>query len=145
MVRRSTVEQGGSLDPEIYMFYEDLEWCMRIRNKGWEIVYQPQSRVYHLGGQSTRKNLGEMLVISQHSLFYLFNKHFGAGQLFALRLLTMVEMVLRFLLWGGLFLMRPPRRQEGRQRLRAYRQILFKCIAEKAYWAPLQSGSRERR
>ena len=145
LVRRSVVEQVGPLDPEIYMFYEDLEWCMRIRNKGWEIFYQPHSRVYHLGGQSTRKNLGEMLLISQHSLFYLFNKHFGPRQLFALRLLTMVEMVLRFLLWGGLFLMRPPRREEGRQRLRAYRQILFKCVAEKAYWAPLQAGSRERR
>ena len=145
LIRRTVVEQVGLLDPGIYMFYEDLEWCMRIRRKGWKIFYQPHSQVYHLGGQSTRKNLGKMLVISQHSLFYLFNKYFGHRQLLALRLLTMVEMVLRFLLWGSLFLVHPRRREEGRQRLRAYREILFKSITERTYWAPLQAGSREHR
>jgi GT2 family glycosyltransferase len=127
------------------MFYEDLEWCMRIRRGGWKIFYQPQSWVYHLGGQSTRKNLGKMLVISQHSLFYLFNKYFGRRQVFVLRLLTIVEMLLRSVVWSGFFMLFPSRRDESRQRLRAYREILFKSVGERTYWAPLQPGAMEHR
>ncbi|MBT4504713.1 MAG: glycosyltransferase family 2 protein [Gemmatimonadetes bacterium] len=138
LVRREVVEQLGPLDPAIFMFYEDLEFCMRIRRAGWKILYHPFSQILHLGGQSTRKNLRNMLVISQRSLFYLFQKHFGRGHLHFLRLLTAVEMVLRSLVWGFLFLFLPARRSEARQRLQAYRQIFWKSLAQRSYWSPLE-------
>jgi len=139
LVRRTVLEQVGPLDPAIFMFYEDLEWCMRIRKAGWRVFYYPFSQVLHLRGQSTRQNLREMLVVSQQSLFYLFQKHFGRGHLHALRLLTIVEMVLRSLIWGFLTLSFPARRGEGQQRLRAYREILLKTLAERSYWSPFDS------
>ena len=138
LVRRTVVEKVGPLDSGMFMFHEDLEWCMRIRSQGWKIFYYPHSQVLHLRGQSTRKNFRKMLVVSQQSLFYLFQKHFGRRQLFVLRLLTMVEMVLRSLVWGSLFPWLPARRNEIRQRLQAYREILLRSLIEKAYWAPFQ-------
>lgn len=27
--------------------YEDIDWCVRAKLKGWEIWYQPESRIYH--------------------------------------------------------------------------------------------------
>jgi len=139
LVRREVVEQLGSLDPAIFMFYEDLEFCMRIRRAGWKILYHPFSQILHLGGQSTRKNLRNMLVISQRSLFYLFQKHFGRSHLHLLRLLTAVEMVLRSLLWSAVALLLSTRRSEGRQRLGAYREILQKTVFDRSYWAPLEN------
>ena len=144
LVRREVVEQVGRLDTRIFMFYEDLEWCMRIRKAGWKIFYYPFSQVLHLGGQSTRQNLGSMLVVSQQSLFYLFQKHFGPGHLHLLRLLTVVEMVLRATLWMFLTLLSPRHRSEGWQRLGAYRKILFKTCAKRSYWAPLDARVRDR-
>lgn len=142
LVRREVVEQLGPLDPQIFMFYEDLEFCMRIRRAGWKIFYHPFSQILHLGGQSTRKNLRNMLVISQRSLFYLFQKHFGRGHLHLLRLLTAVEMVLRSLLWSAVALLLSERRSEGRQRLGAYREILQKTVFDRSYWAPLENLTR---
>ena len=141
MMRREVVAQLGFLDPALYMFYEDLEWCLRIGRKGWKVFYCPTSRVLHLGGQSTRQNLAKMLVISQQSLFYLFEKHYGLMQLHVLRLLTLVEMVLRTLVWSLFFAFMPSRRSEGRQRLRAYLVIAAKTLLRKSYWAPVQSCS----
>ena len=145
LVRRAAVAQAGMLDSRIFMFHEDVEWCMRIRQAGWRIFYYPGAQVLHLGGQSTRKSLGDMLVVSQRSLFYLFQKHFGPRQLLALRALTVVEMVLRSSVWGGIFLMWPPRRAEFRQRLRAYREILRRTLVDRSYWAPRHPGATERR
>ena len=141
LMRREVVAELGFLDPAQYMFYEDLEWCLRIGRSGWKTYYYPSSRVLHLGGQSTRHNLAEMLVISQRSLFYLFEKHYGRTQLHVLRLFTLIEMALRTLAWSLFFAFSPSRRPEGRQRLRAYREIAIKTLSRKSYWAPARAGS----
>jgi len=128
LVRRTAADQVGLLDPAIFMFYEDLEWCLRIRKGGWKVFYHAFSRVLHLGGQSTRQNFGQMLVISHQSLFYWYSKHFSSLEVVILRLLTPVEMLLRSLVWGLLYFSRPSRRDEARQRLRAYREIVASVL-----------------
>jgi len=142
-VKRDVVSRVGPLDPEIFMFYEDIEWCLRIRRAGWKIGYHPGFQVIHLGGQSTRKNLEAMLVTSQRSLYYLFQRHFSGLTLQALRGLTVVEMVLRTVMWTGVYLMRPGVREEGGQRLRAYRTILRRTIFDRNYWAPVTRQTTE--
>ena len=142
MVRREAAAETGFLDPGIFMCFEDLDWCMRLRKKGWSVVYLPSSRVVHLDGQSIRKNLGEMLVVSQQSLFYLFEKHFGMGRLHVLRLLTVIEMLLRSALWIAPALLSSRLGNEGGQRLRAYWRILQRTVTDRSYWAPLSQGRR---
>ncbi|MGY8822537.1 MAG: glycosyltransferase family 2 protein [Candidatus Latescibacterota bacterium] len=128
LVRRTAADQVGLLDPAIFMFYEDLEWCLRIRKGGWKVFYHAFSRVLHLGGQSTRQNFGQMLVISHQSLFYWYRKYFSGLEVVILRLLTPVEMLLRSLVWGLLYCSRPSRRDEARQRLWAYREIVARVL-----------------
>ena len=144
MVRREAAAETGFLDPNIFMCFEDLDLCMRLREKGWSVVYLPSSRVVHHDGQSIRKNLGEMLVVSQHSLFYLFEKHFGKGRLHALRLLTVIEMLLRSALWILPASLSSRHRNEGRHRLRAYRKILRRTVTDRSYWAPWSAAHRHR-
>ena len=140
MARREAAEQTGYLDQRFFMCFEDLDWCMRIHQRGWQIVYFPHSQVTHFGGRSIGRNLGEMLVVSQKSLYYLFYKHFGSGSVALLRVLTVVEMVLRSALWGMTFTLMPRARPEGRERLQAYRQILSKTLLDRSYWTPVTSS-----
>jgi hypothetical protein len=142
LIRRQVVEQIGRLDTTFYMYYEDLDWCLRVGKGGWSVFYYPFSRVIHLGGQSSSKNYAAMLVTSQQSLFYLFQKHFGSRHVLVLRLLTLIEMMLRSLLWGALFFLWPRRRGESGQRLQAYRRIFYKSLAERSYWAPQPPAAR---
>ena len=47
LVKRAVVEQVGLL-PELYfLYYEELDWCCRIRQAGYKIYYQPSALVYH--------------------------------------------------------------------------------------------------
>ena len=136
LVRRQAAKAAGPLDDGMFMCHEDVEWCMRLRHAGWRVVYLPRSRVVHLEGRSIRQRLGEMLVVSQQSQYYLFQKHFGRVRLHALRLLTAIEMILRAALWSLLWLGRPASRAEARDRLGAYRRILWRTVADRSYWAP---------
>lgn len=136
LVRREAAATAGFLDDGMFMCHEDVEWCMRLRSAGWRVVYLPQIRVVHHEGRSIRQRLGEMLVVSQQSQYYLHQKHFGRGRLHLLRLLTAVEMVLRTCLWSLLWMVRPVTRGESRDRLGAYRRILWRTLADRGYWAP---------
>ena len=43
----------GPLDEDYFAYHEDVDWCFRVRAAGWEVHYQPLSRVYHAGSRST--------------------------------------------------------------------------------------------
>jgi GT2 family glycosyltransferase len=143
LVRREVLNRVGTFDENLFMFYEDLDLCMRIRAAGWGIFYVPESRICHLGGQSTRQDLGRMLVISQQSLYYLYAKHFGARVLALLRLLTLYEMTIRGLAWSTIYLVSRRRRPETAQRLRAYAEIICRSLRERAYWSPDQNAGNQ--
>jgi GT2 family glycosyltransferase len=53
IARREAVEEAGLLRQDFSMYGEDLEWCFRIRRRGWQIWYCPDAEVLHHGGQSS--------------------------------------------------------------------------------------------
>jgi len=55
MVRREVFEQIGGLDEAFFMYYEDLEWCWRMRRAGWRVVYYDDIHVLHYVRRSTAR------------------------------------------------------------------------------------------
>lgn len=52
MVRREVVAQVGKMDEDFFLFYEETEWCYRIRQAGYPIVNIPDAHIIHLEGQT---------------------------------------------------------------------------------------------
>jgi GT2 family glycosyltransferase len=50
LVRRDAIVDVGFLDEGYFMHCEDLDWCMRFRQKGWKIMFVPDARVVHQKG-----------------------------------------------------------------------------------------------
>ncbi|MDR3685363.1 MAG: glycosyltransferase family 2 protein [Coriobacteriia bacterium] len=51
LVRRSAIEDAGKMDERFFLYYEDTEWCHRMRDHAWEVLLEPAARVtHHLGG-----------------------------------------------------------------------------------------------
>jgi GT2 family glycosyltransferase len=46
-VSRAAIEAAGLLDEEFFLYVEDLEWSLRIREAGFAVVYVPAARVRH--------------------------------------------------------------------------------------------------
>jgi hypothetical protein len=47
LVRRETVESVGLLDERFFLYFEDVDWCYRMKQKGWKVFYHPESIVIH--------------------------------------------------------------------------------------------------
>ena len=52
LMRRSAVDDIGGLDESFFMYAEDLEWCWRAHEYGWEIRFEPAALVRHIGDAS---------------------------------------------------------------------------------------------
>ncbi|MEG2060620.1 MAG: glycosyltransferase family 2 protein [Alistipes sp.] len=53
MIRREAIDQAG-LMPELYfLYYEELDWSLRIRAAGYRITYEPRCTVYHKESATT--------------------------------------------------------------------------------------------
>lgn len=62
LLRRSVYERLGGFDPAIFLYYEDDDFCMRIRQAGLAIVRVAAAVASHIGGGSvpaTDKKLRE--------------------------------------------------------------------------------------
>jgi hypothetical protein len=47
MVRRSAVEEVGPADERFFLYLEDVDWCFRMKSRGWGVYYCPDSVMYH--------------------------------------------------------------------------------------------------
>jgi GT2 family glycosyltransferase len=52
-VSRAAIERAGLLDESLFAYAEDTEWCLRIREAGFAVVFVPDAKVWHVGSAST--------------------------------------------------------------------------------------------
>jgi len=50
MVRRDVMQDVGQWDEGYFLHCEDLDWCMRFRQKGWKILFVPNAKITHALG-----------------------------------------------------------------------------------------------
>lgn len=60
MVPKKVIELVGSLPEEYFLYYEEFDWCVKIKNAGFKIYYQPKALIRHkvsvsIGNDSTLK------------------------------------------------------------------------------------------
>ncbi len=47
LTRTEVINRIGMLDKSFFMYTEDADWCMRCRQAGFRIYYEPRARVWH--------------------------------------------------------------------------------------------------
>ncbi len=69
---------------------EEIDLCWRLKNKGFRIVYTPESTVFHLGGGSLPYNSPRKLYLNFRNNLWLLYKNLPSGKLFSTLFLRMV-------------------------------------------------------
>lgn len=77
LVRRKAFEDVGGLDEDYFMYAEEVDWCYDMREKGWQVWYQPAAEVIHLGGGSSRNRRTQREGDLYRSRVRFFRKHYG--------------------------------------------------------------------
>ncbi len=100
MMRRSALDDAGLMDEGFFLHCEDLDLCVRFRNRGWWILFDPQARVTHLKGFCSRR---KPLFVEWHKhrgMVRFYNKHFRAEYPAILSPLVFLAVWIRFLVVG---------------------------------------------
>jgi GT2 family glycosyltransferase len=77
MIRRETFQQVGLLDENLFMYGDDVDWCRRCWDAGWQVVFFPGARAIHDRGKTTAPYPVRFAVAQQKSILYYWRKHHG--------------------------------------------------------------------
>ena len=77
MVRRAAWEDVGPFDPAFPLFFNDVDWCLRAHEKGWEVWYVADAQVEHRGGASTRQVKPQATWESHRAMAAFYRKHYA--------------------------------------------------------------------
>lgn len=75
LIRREVIEQVGKLDDGFFMLFEEVDWCFRIKQRGWQIWFTPSAQVIHHYGQSIKQVKAKMIISSHKGMFRFWRKH----------------------------------------------------------------------
>jgi len=92
-IRRALVGEIGALDERFFMYCEDVDFCLRAGQAGFQVVYVPQAIVTHAIGRSSDKNADRMIWEFHRAWFEFDKKRHPRGS--PLR---------RLAVWSGLWL-----------------------------------------
>lgn len=102
MIPRNVIAKVGLLDANIFMYGEDVDWCLRIKYAGFEIYYSPAARLIHIGRGSAGKISKNAILGEYKGLIYVYTKHKGKFSLQMLRLLLKIGALARIIIFGAL-------------------------------------------
>jgi len=99
LFRKEALDQVGIFDETVFVFYDEVDLCYRVKQAGWKIFFTPEAQITHYGGQSFKqwKGLKESLrggYISRKSRNYFFKKFYGFWTVPILILLDLVQITL---------------------------------------------------
>jgi N-acetylglucosaminyl-diphospho-decaprenol L-rhamnosyltransferase len=123
LVRRQVYEQVGGLDEGYFMYSEELDWCRRIKDAGWEVVYLPAATVVHHEGKSSEQVVPARHIHFQSSKIRYFRKFHGSFQAEMLRWFLLSTYVYQIAREGFKWLVGHKRSLRA-ERIAAYRQVL---------------------
>ncbi len=96
MFRRQVYSAIGGFDETFFMYGEDLDFCKRVLDKGWKIVYVSDAKIIHFGGQSSGKRKVKSLVNFYEAMWLYYKKHFKYN--FLINLLVWLGIKFRMIL-----------------------------------------------
>ncbi len=92
MLKREVIEQVGLFDEQFFMYCEEIDWAMRIRQAGWEIYSVPTAHITHLEAKSSSQVRPQSIVNLWTSRFLLYRKHYSRPKLALARWLVRLGM-----------------------------------------------------
>ncbi len=126
LCRRPHLESVGLFDPGFFLYFEDQDLSLRLRERGFKIFLCPEARVEHVQGVSADQEVERAVFESYRSLCYFFDLHRDERSRAALRLTIAVGAVIRLIAFGVAHIC--GRGGEARSRTMAYRRVIREIV-----------------
>jgi GT2 family glycosyltransferase len=115
LIKKQVFEEIGLLDENIFMYGEDVEFCLRAKNHHWETAIDPSAKITHLGSASSSSSnaiKGEF-----NAYLYIWSKHKPLWQIPLVKMILKLGAALRWFLFGTIF--------RDNHKMKVYQNLLF--------------------
>ena len=86
LARKRTLLDAGPFDERFFLYFEDIDLCRRVVEKGWKVIFLPRAVSFHVGGATTAgRRLRSRLEYRKSQLLF-YRKHNSRASLALLRL-----------------------------------------------------------
>jgi GT2 family glycosyltransferase len=86
LVRREAAEQVNWLDPEFFVYSDETDFCKRLHDAGWKILYVPSARAIHHDQMAQDASGAERRIVEYHrNRDRYLRKHLGRVEAFLMR------------------------------------------------------------
>lgn len=79
LIREKVIDQIGLMDEIFFLFYNDVDFCYRIKRAGWKIYFYPEARIFHSRGASTGQVKIKKIILSHWGHFLYLKKYHSSG------------------------------------------------------------------
>ncbi|MCE7055963.1 glycosyltransferase family 2 protein [Algoriphagus sp. AGSA1] len=105
LIRRNALVDTGLLNENYFAYFEDVEWSLRFRKKGYEIELASDAVIYHEAGASSKKKHSEGTLSASVFYYHVRNQFYlvRAKSLGIQILFAAAYHLSRFILWMAYF------------------------------------------
>jgi hypothetical protein len=128
MVRFKAIETVGGLDEQFFMYFEETDWCYRIKAAGGDVSYCPSATVVHFGGGEAGHYDEVRLLYYHKSLLRFYRKHYSMLRSIGVRTILALRSVLRTVVWSVVAAVKPARRRSALSSAKGYLKTIVMLL-----------------
>ncbi|MHB0913144.1 MAG: glycosyltransferase family 2 protein [Armatimonadota bacterium] len=81
LARSAVVRQVGFFDARYFTYFEEADWCRRVRSAGYRVLYEPAARVFHKVDLTTNGRNSAAYYFARNRLLYLRSAGVGGARI----------------------------------------------------------------
>lgn len=120
LTRTDLWKKLGGLDEKYFMYMEDTDFCRRIRDYGYKVVYSASCEVMHFEGSGKRWIGKDAILNSTDSYMVYIKKYYGNVELFILRMLLALVFLVRSIGYIFANILGKEKEMDGYEKAKAY-------------------------
>jgi len=127
LIDRRVIHDVGLLDEGYFMYYEDVDYCLKVKKRGWKIFYYPAVRIIHKNPYASKQNdVSEKVMIEiRRSHLYYYRKNHNYLSFIVLSFATFIFLLLKLFMLQVAFFINKKDRTDQQRKIRSLLLIVW--------------------